>query len=273
MAGAKRHARLGPSSSDIWLTCLGAPAEWAKRPPKKVGFAAHEGTLAHALCEGALTLNAIPWKETQSFDVEGDQVQVTTEMLNAVQLFAQATSSISDACEWRLFEGEVNLNWLWTGRPPEPLFGTLDFAACDRVTLYIVDFKYGRGKGVRVDRNTQLLMYALGAYERLKRERPDLAATLDNVCLVIIQPRAGGNPVRSWALSLGDLLYWGYSTLKPAVDEIARNPSPPLVAGNHCYFCAASYDCETYARLRVQRSIDSFPDYDPELDVELMEPV
>ena len=59
MADAKRHARLGPSSSDIWLTCLGAPAEWAKYPPKVVGFAAKEGTLAHALCEAALKLNAV----------------------------------------------------------------------------------------------------------------------------------------------------------------------------------------------------------------------
>ena len=77
MADAKRHARLGPSSSDIWLTCLGAPAEWAKYPPKVVGFAAKEGTLAHALCEAALKLNAVPWTEGMKFKVDGEEIEVT----------------------------------------------------------------------------------------------------------------------------------------------------------------------------------------------------
>jgi hypothetical protein len=266
----KRHARLGPSSSDIWLTCLGAPAMWATRPPKRVGFAAHEGTLAHALCEAASSINAIPWKDGMQFDVEGDRIEITNEMLNAVQLFAATTGSIADASAWRVHEHEVSLAWVWGDEePPEIVYGTLDFAACDGFTLYIADFKYGRGKGVKVDRNTQLLLYALGAYDKLKRERPDLAATIQNVCLIIIQPRAGGNPVRSWNLTLGDLLYWGYSTFKPSVEVIA-NGGGPLTAGNHCYFCAASFDCPAYRKLRTQRSIDSFPDYDPELDAELI---
>jgi hypothetical protein len=268
----KRHARLGPSSSDIWLTCLGAPAMWATRPKKTVGFAAHEGTLAHALCEAAIEINAIPWKAGMMFPVDGDQILVTPEMLNAVQLFATTTGSLSDATDWRVSEQEVSLAWLWTTQgeePPEHVFGTLDFAACDPLTLYVLDLKYGRGKGVKVDRNTQLLLYALGAYHKLVRERPDLAKTIENVCLVIVQTRAGGNPVRTWSLPLGDLLYWGYSTFKPSV-EIIANGGGPLVPGNHCYFCAASSDCPAYMKLRTQRSIDSFPDYDPELDVELV---
>ena len=268
--GSKRHARLGPSSSDIWLTCLGAPAMWATHPPKRVGFAAHEGTLAHTLCEAAATIHSIPWKEGATFNVEGDAVQVTPEMLNAVQLFTTTTSTIGDTCLWQVHEHEVSLLWLWgDGEPPELIYGTLDFAACDGQTLYVCDFKYGRGKGVKVERNTQLLLYALGAYDRLRRDRPELAATIENVCLVIVQPRAGGNPVRSWAISLGDLLYWGYSTFKPSV-EIINNGGASLTAGSHCYFCAASTDCPAYSKYRTQRSIESFPDYDPELDAELI---
>ena len=155
----KRHARLGPSSSDIWLTCLGAPHEWTKYPPKGVGFAAHEGTLAHTLCEAALTLNAVPWKEGAIFEVEGDQVEITQEMLNSVSLFATTMSIISDMSLWRMIEDEVSLGWLWNGaKPPEEVFGTADFAACDGFTLYVCDFKFGRGKAVRVERNTQLLV-------------------------------------------------------------------------------------------------------------------
>jgi hypothetical protein len=56
--------------------------------------------------------------------------------------------------------------------------------------------------------------------------------------------------------------------LKPAVERIVAGRGLSLVAGNHCYFCAASIECPAYRRLKLQRSIDSFPDYDPELDEE-----
>ena len=216
------------------------------------------------MCEAALTLNAVPWKEGAIFNVEGSEVVVTQEMLNCVSLFATTVSRISDFSDWRIIEKPVGVSWLWDGsEPPENVFGTLDFGACDGVTLYIVDFKYGRGKFVKVDRNTQLLIYALGVYGRLLRERPDLAATVESVCLVIIQPRAGGDPVRQWSIPISELLYWGYAVLKPSIDKIVDETGLPLVPGNHCYFCAASYTCKAYQRMRLQRSIDSFPDYDP----------
>ena len=255
------HARLGPSSSDIWLACLGAPAEWAKNPPRMVGFPAREGTLAHALCEASLRnlKHKVPWAAGQTFDIEGTPVTVTDEMLHSVATFAQVTSILSDLSHWRLIESEVSIGWMWDGAPPERVFGTLDFAACDGVTLYIIDFKYGRGKFVKVDANTQLLMYALGALARLRIERPDLADTIETVCLVIVQPRAGGDPVRQWAINVGDLIYWGFSTLKPAIDKIVSGKDLALAPGNHCYFCAASLNCPAYQALRTQRSIDSFP--------------
>ena len=265
---AKRHARLGPSSSDIWLTCLGAPAEWAKHPPKQVGFAAKEGTLAHALCEAALKINAVPWTEGMKFEVDGEQIEVTQEMLNAVSLFAATTGRISDFSHWRMVEEEVSLGWLWSDGPPEEVFGTADFAACDTITLYITDFKYGRGKAVQPEGNTQELCYAVGVLGRLMRERPELAASIESVCMLIVQPRAGGAPVRSWTISVGDLLYWAYAVLKPAIERIVAGRGLQLVAGNHCYFCAASIECPAYRRLKLQRSIDSFPDYNPELDEE-----
>jgi hypothetical protein len=262
MAGEKRHARLGPSSSDIWLTCLGAPHEWTKYPPKGVGFAAHEGTLAHTLCEAALTLNAVPWKEGAIFDVEGDQVEITQEMLNSVSLFATTMSIISDMSLWRMVESEVSLGWLWGSvKPPEEVFGTADFAACDGLTLYVCDFKFGRGKAVRVERNTQLLCYAVGVLGRLRRERPDLADTIENICLVIVQPRAGGDPVRQWSLSVGELFYWAHAVLKPAIERIVSGVALALVPGAHCYFCAASRECPAYRKLRLQHSIASFPDW------------
>jgi Protein of unknown function (DUF2800) len=268
-----RHARLGPSSSDIWLTCSGAPAEWLKVPPRPSGFAAHEGTLAHALCEAASKLNAIPWTEGMAFPVEGDTIEVTTEMLNAVQLFTARTGAISDFALWRMVEEEVSLGWLWGDPelgegPPEEVFGTADFAACDNVDLYVVDFKYGRGRAVKVVRNTQLLIYAIGVLGRLMRERPDLAQSIEAVTLMIIQPRAGGAPVRQWTLAVGELLYWAFAVLKPSIDRIVARTDLKLVPGQHCFFCAASLECPAYRKLRVQRSIEDWPDTELEPDEE-----
>jgi hypothetical protein len=74
--------------------------------------------------------------------------------------------------------------------------------------------------------------------------------------------------VRQWTISIGELLYWAYAVLKPAIERIVAGRGLKLVAGNHCFFCAASIECPAYRRLKLQRSIDSFPDYDPELDEE-----
>jgi hypothetical protein len=233
-----------------------------------VGYAAHEGTLAHTLCEAALLMNSIPWKEGLNFTVEGSEVLVTGDMLNAVSLYTTLVSTLSDIALWRIIEKQVSFKWIWKkNQPTAELFGTSDFSCTDGLTLYVVDFKYGSGKGVKVEGNTQLLLYALGALGELRRDRPDLAASIETVCLVIVQPRAGGEPVRQWSIPVAELLYWAYATLKPAIDKILSGIPQPLVAGSHCYFCAASFECPVYRRHKVQKSIASFPDYEPEVPV------
>lgn len=149
---------------------------------------------------------------------------------------------------------------------PEHVFGTLDFGSCDGVAIYVCDFKYGRGKAVEVVGNTQMLCYAIALYLRLKRERPDLAKTIEVVCLAIVQPRAGGAPVRQWTIPLGDLLYWAHSTFKPSVNRIVEGVDIPLTPSNACFWCAASFECPAYRKYRLQKSIDLFPDYDPDTE-------
>lgn len=261
-----RHARLGPSSSDIWLNCLGAPGMWITRPPRQVGYAAREGSLAHAFCEASLTRlkGEVTWREGMTFTVEGVEVEVTQEMLDSVKLFVQTATMLSEFAQWRMIEEEVSLLWMWEGEEPvEEVFGTLDFATCDGLVLYIMDFKYGAGKTVKVDRNTQLLCYALGALGKLRAERPDLYETLESVCLAIVQPRAGGQPVRQWTIPVSELLYWGFSTLKPAIDLITEDGPLPLTPGNHCWWCAASIDCPVYLKMRRDEQVITYPDYDP----------
>jgi len=255
----KVHAELGPSSSDIWLTCLQAPREWKKYPPKRAGFAAHEGTLAHTLCEAALKLRGIPWSVGRTFEVEGDKVPITQEMLNAVQLYVNVTNMISDISLWRAVEKIVSFGWLWGDNPPaEDLFGTVDFTAAEPTVLHVLDLKYGSGKVVKVEGNTQTLCYGVGAYGLLLKEKPDLAKTIEHVSFGIIQPRAGGAPVRQWVIPVGEMLYWAYSVLKTSVDKILSAQELPLVPGSHCYFCQASRECPAYRKHKLRDA--NFPD-------------
>ena len=255
----KVHAELGPSSSDIWLTCLQAPREWKRYPPRITGFAAHEGTLAHTLCEAALLARQIPWTPGQTYTVEGDLVTITQEMLDAVQLYTTTVNMISDFALWRIIEKKVSFSWPWGVDWAPDLFGTSDFAAADSDALYVVDFKYGRGKAVHVEGNTQLLCYGVGVYGMLRQERPDLADTIRHVSLTVVQPRVGGEPVRQWTIPIEELIYWTYAVLKPSVDKILSPVPLPLVPGNHCYFCAASQECPAYRTFRF-RDVPPFPE-------------
>jgi hypothetical protein len=126
--------------------------------------------------------------------------------------------------------------------------------------LYVVDFKYGRGKAIQPEKNSQLLCYGLGTYGLLKRERPRLADSIDMVSLAIIQPRAGGDPVRQWNLPLNHLLTWGFMNLKPAIDRITSDKPGAFVAGAHCWFCPASMECPALHAMRVTNLVRRFPE-------------
>lgn len=261
-----RHARLGPSSSEIWLTCESAPARWKLAPAPKPGPAARQGTLAHTLCEAALIKGRLGRWLDMTFLVEGEPVVVDQEMLDAVSLYAAYVSSIRDS-GWRAVESEVSLAWLWDKAPSEEIFGTADFAASAFRVLHVVDFKYGRGKAVDPEKNPQLSCYGVGAFGQLKREKPEIARHIDTVRLTIVQPRAGSRPVREWETPLGDLMFWAYGALRPAVDRILRGKPGPLTPGSHCWFCAASADCEAYRSHRAQREIGLYPDWVDEEEI------
>lgn len=259
-----RHARLGPSSSEIWLACESAPSLWEQAPKGKPGFAASEGTLAHTLCEAALQINAIPWQEGAEFKVDGRVVTVTDEMLSAVSLYVTSVLTLRDMADWSLVEKEVDISWLWEAGPPEIIFGTTDFSAVVDDMLHVIDFKYGRGKSVQPQFNTQLSIYALGALGRLEDERPDLAGTIKTVRLTIIQPRTGGQPVRFWDIAVTDLLLWARKALVPAIERIVYGEPNPFSAGRHCYFCAGGVICPVLRAHKIANAVAELPDYKEE---------
>ena len=83
-----------------------------------------------------------------------------------------------------------------SAKPPEEVFGTADFR-CDATGSRSMSAtsNLGGAKQCVSSETLQLSCYAVGVLGRLRRERPDLADTIETICLVIVQPRAGsGRP-------------------------------------------------------------------------------
>ena len=80
-------------------------------------------------------------------------------------------------------------------------FGTADCILIGGKTLHVIDFKYGKSPDGRVEaeKNPQMMLYALGAYEAYKILYP-----IDTVCLSIVQPRLPDG-ISAWSCSC--LLY------------------------------------------------------------------
>lgn len=269
---APAHALLAPSKSEIWLNCLAAPGLWAQLPEPVGGFAANEGTLCHTLCEAALRIDDIPWTVGMKFQVEDREIEVTADMLNAVQLYVTLVADLRDRLKWSHVEQRLDISGLWRNgaQAPQDVFGTGDFVGCGDEhdvgwnILYIVDLKYGRGHSVQVEENSQLMIYAIGAWYKLLAERPDLAKDVRLVNMVIVQPRAGGAPVRTWTIPLGEVLAWAHLTLKPSIDAINTGKPVELKAGRWCFFCQAGPICPALRALKIANATEALPDWNEE---------
>ncbi len=91
--------------------------------------------------------------------------------------------------------------------------GTSDTVIIRGDELIIDDFKYGMGVKVFAEKNSQLMIYALGTLDLFA----ELLDGIKNVRLCIDQPRLGH--FDEWALSLEDLLAFG-KTVQEASDRV-----------------------------------------------------
>jgi len=233
----KKHARLSPSASSRWINCPGSIklAEQCPTPPDSVH--AKEGTFAHGLAEKCL-LN-----ETDAQDyigkhgfVGGERFDVDTEMAEAVQEYVEHVRSH----EGEMFvEKKFKLPWVH-----KDLSGTNDACTYDEKnkTLYVYDYKHGKGVAVEVDWNSQLMIYGLGALHSLKK-------VVDQVVFVIVQPRAyhADGPIRSFTLDSVALTHWGLHVLKLACARTEED-NAPINPGTHCKWCPAAGVCSEKAK-------------------------
>jgi hypothetical protein len=166
---------------------------------------------------------------------------VGDEMASGVQVYLDYVRKQLNPGAILMVEHKFVLDWI----DPQA-FGTGDAGvAIPYDTIEVIDLKYGYGV-VEAVGNEQLLYYGLG-----------MARTGDYqyVKLTIVQPRAPHKegPVRTWTISVEDLVAWE-AKLKAAIAE-TRVPNPRFKAGDHCKYCPARLIC----KVREERLAEIVP--------------
>lgn len=235
-----QHALLSPSASQRWLNCTAAPLLEAKEPDKETDFT-REGTLAHAMCAKhikefyGLPLGDEPDEieelSPKYYAPEMDE-HVGTYTTYVCECYERAKKATKDA---KLFiETRLDL----TAFIPDA-FGTADAIIITDGVMEVIDFKYGKGVKVEAEGNTQMRIYALGAYE-LFSWIYDIRA----VRMTIIQPRLGNFTAEE--MPADDLKAWGKYVLRPRASEAVsgRGVQKP---GAWCKFCKIAGKCKALA--------------------------
>jgi hypothetical protein len=250
------HALLSASSSHRWLHCTPS-ARLEEQLPESSSQYAEEGSLAHELAElklrkyciepmGARTFNARIKKFKDNPLFQEEMLKHTDTYLDYIAgVLHSFTSPPYVAAERRVDYSTYASEG----------FGTCDCIIIGGNILHIVDFKYGKGVHVSAKGNSQMKLYALGAYIEYSFLYP-----IDIVKMTIVQPRID-NSISEDSLSIEELLIWGES-IKP-IAKLAFDGEGEYSPGEHCKFCRAKALCR--ARAGHYLSLEEFHEMKPPL--------
>lgn len=255
------HAKLSASGSHRWLNCPGSVVLESSVGDSSSVYA-EEGTLAHSL--GELKLNN--WLGR----IEGKGINLLHEEIKKNPLYEKSMEDYTDEYveyvkgivlgdQIPLTLTEVKVDF--SKYVPEG-FGTADCLILGDGTLHIIDLKYGKGVQVYAEGNSQLRLYALGAYVMYSP-----LADIQNIVTHVVQPRLGHYDTEE--LTVKRLLDWGEEVRPVAVE--AYNGSKKLSAGEHCKFCKAKHLCRARAETFFKKlnTLSEMKEYDnPEISSE-----
>lgn len=243
----RAHALLSASSAHRWLACTPS-ARLEEQFPDTTSEAAEEGTLAHELAELKLrhhffTTDFGRTKFTRATNKLKKQPLWKDEMDGYTEEYLDYVRSAALA-----YPSEPHLDierrWELAAYVPEG-FGTADSTLIGGGRLHVIDFKYGKGVPVSAEKNPQLMLYALGAYETYKILYP-----VDSVRLSIVQPRLSDG-TSDWALTLDELLEFGTYAKERAALAI-KGEGEFVPSAETCRFCRAKAHCRARADWNVR---------------------
>lgn len=256
------HAKLSASGSDKWMTCTPSMRMEESFPDQQSDFS-REGTFAHDVFESMVKryLKQITSKEyiarwetlqQNNFWSESLLDYVTAAYDRAVERIDHAKS----VCDDPMFMVEQRLDfspWVPKG------FGTGDLVIVTNEYVEVLDLKYGKGIYVDGENNSQMRLYALGAYNQF-----GMIYEVKTVRTLVLQPRL--NNYSGEEIKIEELIDWAYNKVKPAAD-LAWNGEGELVAGSHCTqsFCRARFTCPKRAEASLAVAQSEFALVEPKL--------
>lgn len=228
---AKKHALLGASSSARWLVCTPSARLEAMFPDEQSPYAA-EGTIAHDLAESILRHKLEGKKAPKLDDYSTEMVEAVTRYVDICEEKvneARARSSDAEA----MIEARLDFSrWVPDG------FGTGDMVIVADGILEVIDLKYGKGVPVSAIENTQMRLYALGAYDI-----NEFLYDIKSVRMTIVQPRL--DSISTDEMALEELLDWG-EEIKPIAQRAFRGEGE-CTPCDYCNFCKARHTCRALA--------------------------
>lgn len=234
------HALLSASSSHRWIACPPS-ARLSERFEDTGSGYAQEGTDAHSLCEYKLrkALGMAVDDPTENLTYYNEEMEQCAEDYTAY--VTELLGEVRETCKDPVVLVEQRLDY---SRFVESGFGTGDCVVIADGTLYVIDYKHGKGVEVSAVGNPQMMCYALGALELF-----DGIYDIDSVCMTIYQPRRENISVCTMAKS--DLYAWAETVLAPAA-KLAYAGEGEFCAGEHCRFCKAKAVCRKRAEYNLE---------------------
>lgn len=239
---ANSHALLSASAASRWLNC--PPSARLSEEVEDVTSAfAEEGTDAHALCEyklrKALGLDngepspTLTWYSQEMEDTANGYVEY---VLAIVRMYKHPITLVEQRLDF--------------SRYVEEGFGTGDCVIVSDDTLYVIDYKHGKGISVDADNNPQMMLYALGAYELF-----GFLYDFKTISMTIYQPRI--NNISTFEMNPADLLDWAENTLSP-IAKLAYAGKGEFKCGDHCRFCKVKAECRARAECNMSLASRDF---------------
>lgn len=251
----RAHALLSASASHRWLACTPS-VRLEEQFEETTSDFAEEGTLAHEIAELKLRKYFTEPMSQRTFNTRLNKMKkhklFQEEMLKHTDTYLEYLQQISislSSAPYVAVEKKIN----YSAYAPEG-FGTGDCIVIGGDTMYVTDFKYGKGVAVSAEDNPQMKLYALGAYHEYSFLYP-----ISKIKLAIIQPRL--NSISEHELTLDELLAWG-EEIKPIAQKAFKGEGD-FVPGEHCKFCRAKAQCR--ARAEEFSALDDFKALKPPL--------
>jgi hypothetical protein len=261
------HAILSASGAYRWMNCTPSARLELNFVEEGSNVYAAEGTLAHAFGEAALRYKFLglstrsynqlvkALKENKLYSPEMDgEVQKYVDIVSEEFAFSKKTTK--DAII--MIEEKLDLTkYIQDG------FGTADTMIIADKVLKVTDLKYGKGLKVNPENNPQLMLYGLGALEKV-----EIFYDIDTVELMIVQPRL--DHFDKWSINVEDLKAWAEKELRPkALSAYAGEGLQQ--AGYWCQFCKAAPKCATLAAVNLKIIGDQFDEVHLLKDSQLIE--